>query len=246
MFGFSKKDKEIKSLRCEIQTLEYKLIEKTEDAKAYAGMADQRMQTITALNDRIKEAEDERDTMAETLDQLENGAEELQARYATLEAENTQLRDGAGHALHALAAVQDLSTAFVKRIDMLPPYCGLPQDLVQSVFSDFETGIEDRKELKKQIERGSWTTERDSDEAGTLFKPLTIDEINQVLFGDASDVKRPENIEIEYNTETTNITELGLYTIELDLGCSIQSKAKLWVVPTAENPEPSSNEIYKP
>ncbi len=234
MFGFGKKDKLIKEFRKASCEFAKELCEAKDEAKTYAAMADQRMKTINAMKERIAEAEEERDTMSESVDQLHNSCRKL-------EAENRQLRDGAGHALHALAAVQDLSTAFVKRLDMLPPYCGLPQDLVESVFAGFDKDLQARKDLAKEIEKQSVTVEAYSDDAGVLRvspsdntkRNLTSEEIQIAFFGPNSHVSLPDHIEptFEVGISSGKIDELGLYTVKIDLGKNIEANGKLWVVP---------------
>lgn len=240
MFGFGKKDKLIKELHEANCQLAGELCEAKDDAKTYAGMADQRMQTINAMKERITETVEERDAMSESVDQLHNSCR-------TLEAENAQLRDGAGHALHALAAVQDLSTAFVKRLDMLPPYCGLPQDLVQSVFAGFDKDLQARKDLVREIEKQSVTIEAYADDSGALRvsprdntkRNLTDQEIQAAFFGPNGHASLPDHIKPTFEVEISSgkIDELGLYTVKIDLGKNVEANGKLWVVPNAEGLE---------
>ena len=236
MFGFGKKDKLIKELQKANCKLAGELCEAKDDAKTYAAMADQRMETINAMKERIKEIESEKDAMSEGFDQLQNDCR-------AFEAENIQLREGAGHALHALAAVQDLSTAFVKRLDMLPEYCGLPKDLVNNVFIDFDKDLQNRKNFAKEIEKQSFTVEHYSDDNGVLRSEpgnteqhfLTIDEIDDAIFGAKSPLSWDDNIVGEYSKDAEKIHELGLYTIEIDLGKNVIAKPRLWVVPSTED-----------
>lgn len=225
----------IQEFQSEIEHFKSKYRDAADDAHTFSGMADQRMKTITA--------------MKQTQLELETGAEELQARYATLEAENRQLRDGAGHALHALAAVQDLSTAFVKRLDMLPPYCGLPQDLVNSVFAGFDEDLQARKDLAREIEKQSFTIEMYADDNAVLqngpddstTRFVDVEEIRYAIFGEDSRIDTDLDTH-KFEIQDQKIHELGLYTIEIDLGKSVTANLKLWVVPSTN--EPNSEEIH--
>lgn len=194
-------------------------------------MAEQRLETITAMKERIAEAEKEIKFL-----------ESVHETNKKLASENAQLREGAGHALHALAAVQDVSSAFVKRLDMLPPMCGLPQDLVESVFADFDTDLEARKEYTRELTQSSYQIEKHADDNGVLvISPddnttdyLTVDEVQKAVFDRCPD----PDFDIKWPNESIEqIHELGLYTFKLDLGKQITADIKVWVVPTAEDLE---------
>lgn len=193
-------------------------------------MADQRMQTIETQRVSLRENEIEIDN--------------LQRSKNDLRKENRQLREGVGHALHALAAVQDLSTAFVKRLDMLPPYCGLPKDLVESVFADFDTDLHARKDLARELEKQSFTYKAYADDNDVLqngvddnTRFVNVEEIRNVIFGPNSHINTDFDTN-EFEIKDQKIHELGLYTIEIDLGKGVITQPKLWVVPSAEGLTP--------
>jgi len=238
MFGFGKKDRKIKELMTANCTLAGELSEAKDDSKTYAAMADQRMATIQGYKDRTKELE-------VSLQEAYESEKLINQRLTETKAENAKLRDGAGHALHALAAVQDLSTAFVKRLDMLPPYCGLPQDLVQEVFADFDTDLHQLQDYAREITRQSYTIEEHSDDKGMLVK---APDDNSTHFLDPIEVREsiknsdhwpewegtsPLGITWPID-EIVKIHELGLYTLQLDLGKNVKADLKLWVVPKAD------------
>jgi len=223
MFDFGKKDKIIKELHKANCELAGALCEAKDDAKTYAAMADQRMKSIEAMQVTIREHEDH-------IDNLQRSKEDLRK-------ENTKLREGAGHALHALTAVQDLSTAFVKRLDMLPEWCGLPKDLVESVFQEFDTDLQARRQVAQEIERQSCTLEHEASDSGMLIdgdnetRNLTLPEIQGAILKEHPKIKQwLHDLKL---TPEAEISELGLFTIGVDLGKNVTAEAKLWVVPEA-------------
>jgi regulator of replication initiation timing len=191
--------------------------------KAEEGVSKQRLASINSMQVRLRENEDH-------IDNLQRSKEDLRK-------ENTKLREGAGHALHALAAVQDLSNAFVKRLDMLPEWCGLPKELVESVFQEFDTDLQERRKAAQEIERQSCTLEHEATDSGILVdgdnetRNLTLPEIQEAILNQHPTIKKwLHDLKLKPEAE---ISELGLFTIGVDLGKNVTTNIKLWVVPEA-------------
>jgi large subunit ribosomal protein L9 len=80
--------------------------------------------------------------------------------------------------------------------------------------------------LAAQIAQRSITIEANANAEGHLYGSVNADQIASALRADNFPID-PDHVKIE-----GPLKELGLYTIKLDLGQSIDTEVKLWVVPT--------------
>ena len=75
--------------------------------------------------------------------------------------------------------------------------------------------------LKKRLESQSYPIEADANEEGYLTTPITQNEISKIIDASAGKIS------------DINITELGLYNVDVHISETVSANVKVWVVPNS-------------
>ena len=230
MFGFKTR----RALRNEIAELKAVVEDLDATRRNHRVTIDGLKQERDKIANVCAERTDERDALNDSLQQE-------QARVEDLETGVRQLKEALGHAIHGLAAFQSFSDGIQKRLAMLPDQLGLPDNLAQDILGEFDQDLQARKAFAADLERQSVTLEHRASDDGFLLNSegvrtsLNVDQVDDALFGAASPCGEPcpdWDVTIDAGT-VTDIKELGLFRIPVDLGKGVKIEVRLWVVPTA-------------
>ncbi len=201
------------------------------------------LEKVTA---REKELQRQSDDRGQNLIKWELKNQSLTEQLANLENQidflNTQdakLRNSIGHLLHGMAAVQDLSDSFVKRIDMIPQFFGLGEPLAKDILDEFAKQNKPKEEEKPKrtiplsmvLTRVSYTLEVETDDNCNLINAINPRDVVTLIRKTAGlhddEIFNLSNVDQEY---IADIGYCGLHSLPVGLYDN-RFNLKLWVVP---------------
>lgn len=212
------------------------------------------LEKVTA---REKELQRQNEDRGHNLIKWELKNQSLTEQLGSIQSENTKLREGVGHLLHGMAAVQDLSDSFVKRIDMIPQFFGLGEPLAKDILDGFAKQNKPKEQLKEEpkriiplskvLTRVSYTLEVETTANCDLINVIEPHDVAVLIRKSAGLFDYEEfsvsNVDQEF---IENIEYCGLFLLPVYVNDE-QLKLKLWVVPkNMPEQEPESKATEQP
>lgn len=202
---------------------------------------------------REKELRTQSEDRGHNLVKWESKNQHLTEQLESIRSENVKLRNGIGHLLHGMAAVQDVANAFVKRIDMIPNFFGLGEPLAKEILDEFAKSNKPKEEEPKRIiplstvlTRTSYTLEVETDNNCSLTSTIDPRDVVTLIRKTAGlygyEVFNLDNVDREF---IEDISTCGLYYLSVGLNDD-RYKLKLWVVPKGSLQEEPQEEPPKP